>query len=172
MTHMEIHNKMMEKNMEQPPTQNIFLCDECEDVFTSRQLLGIHKESDHYKNLMGTEKEGFTCKFCEYVFINEHLLKEHNKNKHNDVRIIEFKCNQCQDDFIDKTDLDIHIRHEHSGDTGHVDMKFVCHVCKVTRNTKHKLNKHMKIHGDDDSEDWNCNNCPFQSTDKKSIINQ
>ena len=49
------------------------------------------------------------------------------------------------------------------------NITFKCTVCQLTRDTKKKLETHMKMHDEDST--WLCDTCDFQSSEKASLEN-
>jgi len=76
------------------------------------------------------------CPHCgeHYRTLKFHIMRMHQKDK-------PFKCKECDNSYINKSELDMHFKYRHSKD---VDIK-ICHLCGYETKYKEALKVHIKI---------------------------
>ena len=50
-----------------------------------------------------------------------------------------------------------------------INTEFKCEICKLKRDSKAKLERHMKNHNDDG--DWTCDGCAYQTSEETNLLN-
>jgi len=75
------------------------------------------------------------CPHCgeHYRTLKFHIMRMHQKDK-------PFKCKECDNSYINKSELDMHFKYRHSKD---VDIK-ICHLCGYETKYKEALKVHIK----------------------------
>ena len=81
---------------------------------------------------------------------------------------ISFKCKVCEQILDSQGLLDAHVQTKHAAKAD-----FGCQDCDEKFQEDEVLKAHIvKFHGDkDDSEEWNCNDCPFQGGGVRELMN-
>ncbi|CRK99721.1 CLUMA_CG012973, isoform A [Clunio marinus] len=123
--------------------QNIrnFTCDMCDYRTCTKAELNIHKNNKH------SSKADFTCEVCGKVFFSQHSLNIHRKI-HGEKSFI---CDMCDYKTSTKASLSTHNLNVHKSQRDHV-----CEICAKGFFTKHRLDDHIKIHG---NKRFKCNRC-------------
>ena len=140
-----------------------FQCFKCDKVFGSPEYLRKHKYNIHLKN------ERVPCKECDSTFKAVEYLRKHIKHRHTVKYVGRWKCAVCNKDFsgqgalinhkrihnndgikcdfcsktfIQKSNLNIHVKRIHTG-----EMKdLICKVCSKTFGCSSKLSMHIMRH--------------------------
>ncbi|XP_012059379.1 PREDICTED: zinc finger protein 17-like [Atta cephalotes] len=84
--------------MDQKP---LYECNECQEKFKHQMSLKSHKEKVHEGKIVPLT---FQCDICKNVYKAKRFLIRHIQSEHNDN-----KCQQCDETFTDKKDLDHHV---------------------------------------------------------------
>ncbi|XP_076622645.1 uncharacterized protein LOC143342539 [Colletes latitarsis] len=108
-------------------------CKFCNEAFQFRRQLEIHLVSKH------SQLSGYTCTDCLACYENESLLSKHRAMRHGQRR---YRCEHCQEEFIEKRVLREHVNECQSHDTSY----YFCELCSVTFVSKQILVEHMKSH--------------------------
>ncbi|XP_045489086.1 zinc finger protein 624-like isoform X1 [Pieris rapae] len=115
-------------------TSNVtFPCDECDKVYNKRASLLAHQRS---------HKPGFFyCDDCQRTFKSKAILSTHLKRhlRHAKDDAWRYKCNDCDEKFKVKRNIEDHIYFEHLK-----IMKYVCDVCSKVFKTHRCLTRHVK----------------------------
>ncbi|XP_022127183.2 zinc finger protein 2 homolog isoform X1 [Pieris rapae] len=110
-----------------------FPCDECDKVYNKRASLLAHQRS---------HKPGFFyCDDCQRTFKSKAILSTHLKRhlRHAKDDAWRYKCNDCDEKFMVKRNLEDHINFEHLK-----IIKYVCDVCSKVFKTHRCLTRHVK----------------------------
>ena len=83
------------------------------------------------------EPEAKTCKICAIEVETAELLKVHMK-EHLEVQPQNFSCKDCNDKFVTKTDLTLHVKQCHSYTAAK------CNKCQLKFETKQTLSEHVR----------------------------
>ncbi|XP_041979724.1 zinc finger protein 596 isoform X1 [Aricia agestis] len=116
-------------------TEASHTCSQCNQMFSSEQLLSSHKCS-----AKPTEEKKFPCHVCSEKFTNYWELRKH-MNTHF-PGMLDSKssfCHLCQKDYT-KTGFMNHLR-KHTG-----ERPFVCELCHKAFSQSSSLSIHMKFH--------------------------
>ena len=167
---------------------HVYKCKPCEETFTSRKELSLHKETLHDKK---RNTPLLPCGQCKNVSKSRGNLKIHIMMKHMESQ---FRCTICKMIFRRSHELKNHIKTVHDS-LGNEDicelMKCICMKCKFSSGFR-EFRKHAEeIHGapksffyksDVDrskerkkirskrfSDCWNCNFCQVSSTQKSLV---
>ena len=74
---------------------------------------------------------------------------------------VKFKCNQCDYEASQRSNLSLHIQHKHEG------IEYFCTECEYRAPYKHELKKHHQLkHGD---TQYLCNECEYQAWCQSSL---
>lgn len=113
----------------EPQTEvNIFTCTLCDIKFTSADDLQTHfVNCDEHSGMIS-----ITCSNCQEVFNRKETFNSHTCFLH--------ICEHCNQNFLNKTDLELHINSVHS------DRPFRCDICSMTFLRSSSLRNHIKIH--------------------------
>ncbi|KAG5305749.1 ZNF41 protein, partial [Acromyrmex insinuator] len=79
----------------------LYECNECQEKFKHQMSLKSHKEKVHEGKIVPL---AFQCDICKNVYKAKRFLIRHIQSEHNDN-----KCQQCDETFTDKKDLDHHV---------------------------------------------------------------
>ncbi|KAJ1522825.1 hypothetical protein ONE63_001977 [Megalurothrips usitatus] len=144
--------------------QNKFVCQQCEEMFDSKEALKQHKSVDHFyvdgkfrcmlcnnkfatngiltKHLNTVHGSGtvFECNKCSYECRDKWYLERHYKSRHLKSTPREFGCDKCGRKFKRKDHLDAHIKNIHS--TG----RHYCTTCAWSCKDAEALEKHKVTH--------------------------
>ena len=100
------------RNLVMSKGENIDECDSCDDAFVGRNY--NKKPNTNACNPSGkTQKStihNHDCELCENIFEENKKFKEHSQSLHGD-------CQQCGDNFVDKSDLSKHPGLAHEEET-------------------------------------------------------
>ncbi len=158
--------KSRKRKMDLKPTsENMMKCDLCDDVFTKKSYLTMHRKKVHpdvqseldiYLGGGGKSKtlpktKQYSCSHCDRTFAlwvsyKEHLMKQHEKHT-------PFKCDSCDQSFGTIGRMKTHKRNVHS--------KKPCDICGGNRDyNSFAMQKHMaKYHGIYPLNIFKCNHC-------------
>ena len=113
--------------------ENIYQCDQCEHICsTKRGLLG-HKSSAHTGDV-------YKCEICNSILVTEDGFKKHTESK----QCLKHSCNQCGKGFSSKSNLGQHMN-THRSETEKV-YNFNCEKCGKCFTSKQGLTDHDRIH--------------------------
>ena len=123
-----------------------FICEVCENKFSSQQQLEIHQVDKHTNQNQENDKEThivetnlINCTYCEETFMNEGELENHKMACHN------HKCSICQHRTTSKEDLTDHMNAQHS---------IECPICTKKFQDKPAFIEHFKA-----DHDFDCTKC-------------
>ena len=129
----------------------IFLCNQCENEFTSKLGLQRHIQTKH-------EGIKFKCNHCDYQATQQCALKTHIESKHEGIK---YECNQCDNQFSFKSVLTKHIKNVHEG------IKYACNQCDQKFTQQSTLKVHIQsIH---EGIKYACDQCNQQFTQKSKL---
>lgn len=111
-------------------------CEFCEQEFQFRRQLQTHLLTDH------SELSSHMCLDCLISFENESLLSKHRSSHHGERT---YRCEHCQEEFLEKRLLKEHVRKCLSADAS---QRFSCESCEVAFDSKEQLAEHVKNHRD------------------------
>ena len=120
-----IHHTKEEKAT---PRRKKYNCNECERQFFNNMSLKYHIKAIH-KNI-----ESYDCSLCNRKFSKSKGLKRHFRDIHMDHK---YKCNQCDKEFNDGSNLRIHKDAVH-------EIKFKCNLCEKAFAAKRNLKLHIE----------------------------
>ena len=141
-----------------------FVCKHCNSKFARTTQLTNHMKACHTKvddaefgnaitvsSPFVTVKHFFChCSICGTGYDDYSQLSSHEKDKHN------FKCTQCDDEFMINSDLSNHVATKH-------DIQYSCNVCEEILVDADSLVLHKKINHTELGNDVSCqtdvNNC-------------
>ncbi|XP_066254732.1 zinc finger protein OZF-like isoform X42 [Euwallacea similis] len=111
-------------------------CQFCGKGFFSNSSLRLHVNSRH------TGKSRFVCDICSRSCYDKTALKNHMEKHEPGYKLrSKVKCPQCEQEFLDKKYLKIHLSKKHG-----TDSKFICDLCGKELYSKSGLKDHMNIH--------------------------
>ncbi|XP_076097368.1 uncharacterized protein LOC143067753 [Mytilus galloprovincialis] len=122
-------------------------CEICNKTFNNRYHLIEHEKRTHLENA------SVKCFKCNKIYKNVQSLKNHIKAVHSVIGQ-PFACHLCAAKFKWSTTLKQHIEEIHEG-----KMKAVCKHCGKKFPRQNLLNRHMRIHGVDQSKRLCCKHC-------------
>ena len=155
------------------PDLDQYKCTVCSKVLCNRYYLAEHIVRVH------TEERPFKCTLCPKTFSMESLLHIHIRG-HNDNTGALSKCTECQQSFLGKGDLKVHMKESHPDISRHQctvcskkfilwdrlrdhmrihtgEIPFKCTLCPKTFSMESALHSHMRMHTGDRLE---CRFCP------------
>ena len=141
-----------------PPTpeESLYNCDECTYEATTFYDLKEHKKDNH-------NKPDFKCDDCGHTVLTENDLNGHMEAYHRSQKTnsdnfqMIFLCNDCDNEFSAKCELEDHIQKEHTRVND-----FACDKCEYTGTSVNDLDNHRKtIHF---FFIYNCGACNFETT--------
>ena len=108
-------------------------CDQCDNIYRSKNTLATHKKSVHEGQKIKCEYENCDKEFNSQASYKVHVNKIHLNLKpyHN--------CPQCDFKSIDKTYLKLHIERKHEG------IRFECNECGKMLSSKQRLENHYSF---------------------------
>lgn len=110
--------------------KNVFRCDICFKKFVTLMFFQKHKEK--HLNIDLPNK----CDICFRVYSTENQLARHKLCFHKKG---DFKCNECDEEFMNKSLL---LKHQYKYHLA----AYKCKYCSKSFNKKSKLTKHRKSH--------------------------
>jgi len=130
-------------------------CDRCEKSFRKKSALEEHKLSHLLKDI----NKPFSCTLCGLSFTQKINLLQHNKNEHNRNGIMERKLKIAEDGYLEIAPKPSIIDASSCNNPNSLDEHknlhlktsvIICPICGRSQSNKADLNKHMKIHNNDD----------------------
>ena len=142
----------------QTPEESLYHCDECEYEATTLADLKEHKKDNH-------NEPDFKCENCGHTVLSESDLKGHMEAYHgsedNNFQTV-FLCNECDDEFEVKSELENHIQSKHT----RMD-EFTCDKCDYKGVSSVELEHHRKsIHS---YFIYFCGACKFETTNTEVL---
>lgn len=122
-------------------------CEVCKKTFNNRYLLIEHERRVH------TDNTDVKCYKCGKDYKNIQSLKNHIRTVHNVVGQ-PFACHLCSAKFKWSNTLRQHIEEIHEG-----KLKATCKYCGKKFPRQNLLNRHIRIHGVDQSKKLFCKTC-------------
>ena len=119
-------------------------CNVCYKTFKTRHSFNYHKKTQHNK--------AYNCHICEKVYQIPALLANHITTEHEGVQKPNLSCSQCNNTFVNESNLRDHIDIVHQG-----IKKFKCGLCNQTFGYKSHLNDHLMSHAG--NKRFKCNQC-------------
>ena len=125
------------------------ICDECEQPFSSKRLINIHKKAIHFENPGDSQ-----CDLCNDQFETKPQLKRHRDEKHSENSFLKLTCDKCE-----KTFANIHTKINHTLRKHFKEKNAPCDKCSYTGFSiddlrYHNMNKHS------DKTPYKCSLCP------------
>jgi len=121
---------MMVQKIEMRNKKYKYVCGECEEMFTEKRSLTLHKLT-HVNNL--------ECEYCKKQFTSVAQFDDHRRIHTKDLP---FMCEVCGKCFRNMTKLNSH-------KYIHELPKYVCQVCNKKFRSKMYLTQHKKVHSKD-----------------------
>jgi len=157
-----------DRHMSSHREESSFPCEDCNEVFVSREHLKKHMRRhelktcaecdvafdtysdfiDH-KKLHSSRQESCACNECGKVLLSLQLLKRHIRNVHTNSN--KFTCDYCEYKTNNSRNLKRHTDHSHLG------ICFQCPTCDAMLASKSSLFIHSQKHKDD--RPWICSDC-------------
>lgn len=160
------------------------LCKMCSAEFQNKRDLDAHVSTLHVK-----QQRKYHCTYpqCNEVFDTDATRSSHMFSVHGAI----FKCSKCFKSFVDKRNLNKHVKRHDPGNlkykcslcsyaglfpselemhmTGHIDHRpFKCPKCPKTYRTKGVLSDHIQVQHAEDP--WfQCDKCPQKFKGKKLL---
>lgn len=100
-------------------------------------------------------KTRYICEICGFRSATSSSYYMHNKIKHE--KKYDFKCPQCDKNFVSQGILNHHLRKKHIEDESE-RKKFQCSMCNKTTKTKVHLQEHIALHHEKISK-FSCHLC-------------
>jgi len=123
------------------PKNEIFKCNLCEKILSTKQYLELHKQKCEGKK----EKieEEFKCNLCEKILSSKQMLELHKqKCEGKKEKKEEFKCEYCEKILSSKQNLEIHMK---KCEIIEEKEEFKCEYCDKILSTKQILENHKNI---------------------------
>nr|XP_022918071.1 PR domain zinc finger protein 10-like [Onthophagus taurus] len=165
---------------------NLWPCYECTEKFTSSELLQNHLDvhddkvdikikkkrkkivQKKEKDVLGCsdgvkvdDKEkhnivrSFKCRQCKLIFETEDALKTHSSQHLQNNHI----CEVCGMSFGSVSQLDYHLNMKHATSKKSGKKSFDCVLCSKSFATIERRQKHMLVHGSEESKPLQCDKC-------------
>lgn len=133
----------------------MYRCDICNKLCKDKSKLECHKKS-HNTELL------YKCDFCGKMLKTETTLRYHVKTKHDNSQKKEFKCDICEKEFWNNSEMKKHKR-VHTN-----ERPYLCQFCSLGFKTNGNLMNHEKaVHGD---KTWTCEICGKGFISKKKSM--
>ncbi|KAH3862911.1 PR domain zinc finger protein 15-like [Dreissena polymorpha] len=142
------HHHELTKYLEKLNDLKKVVCDLCLKEFPDSFKYLYHVSSEH-----SSESTDHSCKTCLLSFKTNSLLKQHVKHAHL-ITSKQFTCNICQTKFKAFGSLKQHVEAVHKK-----SRVFTCQHCNKHFFFNSQLNRHLKIHGQNDVQKFSCNIC-------------
>lgn len=164
--HMKLHGINMNSPKQKSPKK--FLCEICDQVFTTTEKLAIHQDTEHqedipdYINVMeefNNESYIFTCDICVQTFTSKHALKMHKEQHLSEVptstattsKASLVYCKLCNIPFQTRELLNDHMATEHGENIRTArkkteDKKFPCKICRKSFASHSAMTAHFGWH--------------------------
>jgi len=123
-------------------------CKECKRSFVNKHGLDYHNTSKHGLGYYGFR---YCCKVCNKLFTTMHSLNRHSQKIHkintnfkkeisdpNDKN--RFKCEKCNNSYVYKAGLALHIKSKHSESPN-----YVCKICNKVYSYNVSLTNHVNF---------------------------
>jgi len=136
-----VHPEQMDKNGGSISKVTLYSCGLCDFHGTSQAILNDHTSTSHYNATNYTHSEAtkneycLPCEICEYKADNVNNFLIHLKNTHSDRYYPSlFNCTSCAYSTNKQSDLDTHVKKEHStiNITQKPQLVFNCDYCEET----------------------------------------
>lgn len=137
----------VETYLEELKSLRMETCKICNKTFNNIYHLIEHEKRSHLENT------SVKCFRCGKLYKNVQSLKNHIRAVHSIIGQ-PYSCNQCTAKFKWSTTLKQHIEEIHEG-----KMKAACKHCGKKFPRQNLLNRHMRIHGTDQSKRLFCKFC-------------
>lgn len=125
-----------------PSSSMKYECDVCGENFSVHSTLRHHLISVHDENddPVHEKKESKTCSECLMEFSSPLNLKCHMRKHTGEMP---YRCSVCQEKFIRKHSLEIHLKSKHPKELA---TKVGCKVCSLLFDTERGMKKHKVTH--------------------------
>ena len=150
--HQSVHGGLPPEYLE----KELFVCDQCPQVFISKISLSTHRYNGHNADNKSRKKDAKKCPYCEKTFqtranYNEHVKAKHEKNT-------PFKCDECDKSYATNGKLLTHKKLVHQ--------RVKCDECGKEICNSFILKRHKaSVHGISPTDAYQCKKCPsFFST--------
>lgn len=131
-------------------------CNECDRIFNQKKTLEYHKLRSHSK------PAGFTCEICYKSFAKQRYLYAHLRVRHKSIQNTH-KCPSCRKSFVNKLDLDDHVKAMHS------EPGFVCEICEKVCPDLRLLKEHLRYKHKMNMKRVKCNSCHLTFINKSDL---
>ena len=147
-----VHPEQMDKNGGSISKVTLYSCGLCDFHGTSQAILNDHTSTSHYNATNYTHSEAtkneycLPCEICEYKADNVNNFLIHLKNTHSDRYYPSlFNCTSCAYSTNKQSDLDTHVKKEHStiNITQKPQLVFNCDYCEETAPDKQSLDNQI-----------------------------
>ena len=143
-----------------PSDKELFFCDQCPQVYISKQSLSDHVSYTHTGQKQ-KKKQEHKCPHCDKVFKMQQNYREHVKVKHE--KSTPYKCDQCNRAYGTLIKLRNHKKLVHE--------RVKCEECGKDICNSFILKRHKaSVHGIKPSDAFQCELCPM-FYDKKTYLN-
>ena len=130
--------------------KELFVCDQCPQVFISKISLSAHIENVHNADNKFKKKDGKKCPHCEKRFQNNNNYLEHVKSKHE--KKTPFQCDECDRSYATNRKLTNHKQLVHQ--------RVKCDVCGKEICNSFILKRHKaSVHGITPKDAYQCEKC-------------
>lgn len=144
-----------------------YRCDQCDDIFSTKRLLKMHRKKHHlyecemcsaefqrkadiksHLRMECTKRTLFHCSICKKSFLSEDNCNAHLRIRHFERN----KCEFCSEKFLKRSELLDHLN-KHSD----IEHPYQCQICLSTMTSRFIFNLHLKSHNN--RTDFKCDKC-------------
>ena len=144
--HQSVHGNLPPEYLD----KELFICDQCPNVFITKQSLTMHMINVHSsKKYVKKERK---CPYCEKTFRTYSNYKEHVMVKHE--KSTKYECDECHRSYGTSGKLQNHKRLVHE--------RVKCDECGKDICNSFILKRHKAtVHGIKPKNDYQCEHCPM-----------
>lgn len=158
-------------------------CKICEEVFNPPKysVLRQHLSKKHNECNDNVEENfllirNYKCEKCYLVFQSENLFKVHNLQHSVDLNNDEFDnetchvCPACNRKFVTQKQLVMHVSSHSLPKYKIIPERFQCPICYTSYPLRERLQRHMLIHGPEESKPLQCHQCKKRFMTNSALI--